>query len=239
MAHAMQHKLSVGMKPAKYIEKYMNNQNIHTVIEILEKTISMWKEPVVGVIARKKDPFRVLIATVLSLRTKDETTSKASKRLFALASTPESLIKLGEDAIAKAVYPVGFYKNKSKSIIGICKKLLSEYNGRVPDEIDELLKFKGVGRKTANLVVTLGYNKPGICVDIHVHRISNRLGYVKTKTPDETEFALLEKLPNKYWIRYNDLMVPYGQNLCRPVSPLCSKCPIYDYCDRVGVDKSR
>lgn len=217
----------------------MDNTAIHTVIDVLEKTITQWKEPVVGEIAKTNDPFRVLISTILSLRTKDETTREASRRLFGIAMTPESLLKLGSDAIEKAIYPVGFYKTKAKSIIEISGRIIDEYGGRVPDEIDELLKLKGVGRKTANLVVTLGYNKPGICVDIHVHRISNRLGYVSTTTPDETEFALRDKLPEQYWIRYNDLLVPFGQNLCRPVSPLCSKCPVYDNCERIGVNRSR
>lgn len=217
----------------------MDNTAIHTVIDVLEKTITQWKEPVVGEIAKTNDPFRVLISTILSLRTKDETTREASRRLFGIAITPESLLKLGSDAIEKAIYPVGFYKTKAKSIIEISGRIIDEYGGRVPDEIDELLKLKGVGRKTANLVVTLGYNKPGICVDIHVHRISNRLGYVSTKTPDETEFALRDKLPEQYWIRYNDLLVPFGQNLCRPVSPLCSKCPVCDHCERIGVNQSR
>lgn len=217
----------------------MDNTAIHTVIDVLEKTVTQWKEPVVGEIAKTNDPFRVLISTILSLRTKDETTREASRRLFGIAMTPESLLKLGSDAIEKAIYPVGFYKTKAKSIIEISGRIIDEYGGRVPDEIDELLKLKGVGRKTANLVVTLGYNKPGICVDIHVHRISNRLGYVSTTTPDETEFALRDKLPEQYWIRYNDLLVPFGQNLCRPVSPLCSKCPVYDHCERIGVNQSR
>ncbi len=217
----------------------MNTKHIHEVIPILEETITRWKEPVVGVVARKKDPYRILVATILSLRTKDETTRIASDKLFNRADTPEDMIRLTVDEIAKLVYPVGFYRNKAKTIVEVSQVLLDEYNGVVPDDVDELMKFKGVGRKTANLVVTLGYNKPGICVDIHVHRISNRWGYVSTKSPDETEIALRKKLPKEYWIRLNDLLVPYGQNLCKPVSPYCSECPIYDYCKRIGVDRSR
>ncbi|MFC1562212.1 endonuclease III domain-containing protein [candidate division KSB1 bacterium] len=217
----------------------MQNGHIHIVIELLEKAIGSWREPVVGEVARERDPFKVLIATVLSLRTKDETTREASRRLFEKAGTPQQMLDLGENAIAGLIYPVGFYRNKAKTIVKICGDLLERYYGTVPDTIDELLTFGGVGRKTANLVVTLGYNKPGICVDIHVHRISNRLGYVQTKTPDETEFALREKLPVQYWNRFNDLLVPYGQNLCKPVSPFCSRCTISDYCDRAGVDRSR
>ena len=217
----------------------MNDENIHAIVAILEKTITRWKEPVVGEVAKKRDPYKILIATMLSLRTKDDTTRKAANRLFDIAATPEEMLRAGKEKIAQTIFPVGFYKNKAKSIIDVSLKIIDDYGGKVPDDIDELLKLNGVGRKTANLVVTLGYNKPGICVDIHVHRISNRLGYVKTKSPEKTEFALREKLPKQYWTRYNDLLVPFGQNLCRPVSPHCSQCPVYDYCERVGVVRSR
>ena len=149
------------------------------------------------------------------------------------------MLKLTVKKIEKLIYPVGFYKTKAKNIRDICRILIDNYAGRVPDEIDELLKFKGVGRKTANLVVTLGYKKPGICVDTHVHRISNRWGYVETKTPEKTEFALREKLPKQYWIEYNDLLVSFGQHLCRPISPLCSQCPVKKYCRQVDVTVRR
>ena len=182
-----------------------------------------------------ESPFRVLISCILSLRTQDATTAQASHRLFALADTPESMVKLTTQKIAKVIYPVGFYRTKAKVIREVCRVLIRDYSGRVPDDIDELLKLKGVGRKTANLVVTLGYRKPGICVDTHVHRISNRWGYVKTATPEKTEFALREKLPKSYWIEYNDLLVSFGQHLCRPISPVCSQCPVPKYCARVGV----
>jgi len=206
----------------------------------LRKAIRQWPEPIVGLIAKEsRDPFRVLIACVLSLRTKDKTTAEASRRLFALADTPRAMLTLPASRIEQAIYPVGFYRNKAKQIQAICRRLLSHYGGRVPDSIDELLTLHGVGRKTANLVVTVGYGRPGICVDVHVHRISNRWGYVKTRTPEETEQALRNKLPKQYWKSYNDLLVPYGQNLCLPVSPWCSKCALAKYCDRVGVTKSR
>lgn len=216
-------------------------RDIHAVIRTVQREISRWPEPVVGVVARQsgRDPFLVLISCLLSLRTKDKTTAEASARLFALASTPATMQKLTASTIEQAIYPVGFYRTKAKQIRQICTKLLERYEGLVPDTIDELLTLPGVGRKTANLVVTVGYEKPGICVDIHVHRISNRWGYVKTKNPDETEQALRDKLPRKYWIIFNDLLVPYGQNLCQPVSPFCSKCKIAKYCERVGVTKSR
>ncbi len=212
---------------------------IHPVINILKKETKKWKSPVVTEISRKKDPFKVLISCLLSLRTKDETTAGASKRLFALGDTPSQLLKINKKKIEEAIYPVGFYKRKTETIQHICHKLIQDYNGEIPKEIDELLKLKGVGRKTANLVVTLGYGKPGICVDTHVHRISNRFGYIKSGKPDETEFKLREKLPRKYWIDYNDLLVTFGQNICRPISPFCSKCLVYKYCGRVGVGHSR
>jgi endonuclease-3 len=184
-------------------------------------------------------PFTVLIACLLSLRTQDKTTDEASARLFELADTPQDMGKLPTAVIQEAIYPVGFYKTKAENIKSICGMLLSENNGEVPDNIDELLKLPGVGRKTANLVVTLGYGKPGICVDTHVHRITNRWGYIKTKTPDQTEAALRKKLPRRYWIPINDLLVTYGQNICKPISPFCSQCKIQRYCKRIGVGKSR
>jgi len=219
----------------------MREDQIHAAIKILRREIRQWQEPVVGVVAREsaRDPFRILISCLLSLRTKDKTTSEASARLFALAHTPAALLKLSQRSIERAIYPVGFYRTKAKAIHAICRRLLEVYEGKVPQSIDELMTLAGVGRKTANLVVTVGYQKPGICVDIHVHRISNRWGYVKTRTPEETEQALRARLPKRYWITFNDLLVPYGQNLCQPVSPFCSRCKLIDMCDRVGVVRSR
>ena len=149
------------------------------------------------------------------------------------------MVKLPVKTIEKTIFPVGFYRTKAKVIREICTVLLRDYSGKVPDDIDELLKLKGVGRKTANLVVTLGYRTPGICVDTHVHRISNRWGYILTKNPKETEFALRKKLPEQYWIEYNDLLVSFGQHLCRPISPLCSQCLIKKYCSQIGVTTRR
>lgn len=219
----------------------MRQDQIHAAIAIVRREVRQWQEPVVGVVARESDgdPFRILISCLLSLRTKDKTTSEASGRLFALAHTPVSMLSLSLAKIQKAIYPVGFYRTKAKSIRLICRRLIDVYGGAVPDSIDELLTLPGVGRKTANLVVTVGYRKPGICVDIHVHRITNRWGYVKTRTPDETEQALRRKLPKPFWITFNDLLVPYGQNLCQPVSPFCSRCKLVKYCDRTGVTRSR
>ena len=217
----------------------MNNEKIDRMIQILARESKKWTTPIVTVIAESKDPYRVLISTLLSLRTKDETTAKASEQLFKLADAPRAMLRLRRKQIERAIFPVGFYHTKAKRILEISKRLLDEYDGRVPDEIDELLKLKGVGRKTANLVVTLGYGKLGICVDTHVHRISNRLGIVKTKTPEQTEFALRKILPKKYWIQYNDLLVSFGQSLCRPTSPWCSKCPIESDCPKIAVVRSR
>jgi len=217
----------------------MDNSNISKAITRIKKAVKAWKTPAVTIVARDRDPFKVLISCILSLRTQDKATGEASARLFALGDTPESILKLSAAKIEKAIYPVGFYRNKTKSILGICRMLIEEYGGKTPDDIDELLKLPGVGRKTANLVVTIGHGKPGICVDTHVHRITNRWGYVCTKTPEKTEFALREKLPKKHWIEINDLLVTFGQNLCKPISPICSECPISEFCDRVGVTKSR
>ncbi|MDA1303794.1 MAG: endonuclease III [Nitrospirae bacterium] len=218
----------------------MRDAQIHATVNIIKKAIKQWEEPVLGIVAREShDPFRILIACLLSLRTKDQTTAEASQRLFVLADTPQQMGTLPLKKIERAIYPVGFYKTKAKQIISICQSLLENFEGQVPNTIDELLTLKGVGRKTANLVVTVGFNKPGICVDIHVHRISNRWGYIKTKTAEESEQALRKKLPKKYWIQFNDWLVPYGQNLCRPVSPFCSKCPVSEYCNQVGVTTSR
>lgn len=214
--------------------------NIDKIIELLKKEYPKYREPIVTEYSRlRKDPYLVLTSCILSLRTKDETTAGASKRLFALAKTPEQMLKLTTKQIEKAIYPVGFYITKAKRIKEMAKTILTNYNGKVPDDLDELLKLNGVGRKTANLVMTLGYNKLGICVDVHVHRISNRIGYIKTKNPYETEMELRKKLPKKYWIVYNDLLVAWGQNICKPISPFCSKCIIRNYCKMVSVGKSR
>lgn len=217
----------------------MRREDLDEVVGILREAYKKFKEPVVTEVAKDKDPYKVLISTVLSLRTKDETTKEASLRLFERAPDIFKLKELSEEEIEKLIYPVGFYKTKAKNLKKIAKIIVDKYDGVVPSDLDELLKLPNVGRKTANLVLAKGYNIPAICVDIHVHRISNRLGLVKTKTPIETEFALSKILPKKYWIEFNDLLVPFGQNICRPTSPFCSRCPIYDFCDRVGVQRWR
>lgn len=218
----------------------VTNRTIHTVMTALREAASGWSAPVVTQMASlSRDPYQVLIACLLSLRTKDETTGPAARRLFALAETPQKMLTLTKAQIEKAIYPVGFYKTKAQTVLDISRTLVEQYGGRVPDEIDELITFKGVGRKTANLVVTQGFQKPGICVDTHVHRISNRWGYVETKTPEETERALRAKLPRQYWIEMNDLLVAMGQTICHPTSPKCSLCPIEKHCAKIGVVRSR
>lgn len=218
----------------------MNDRNMPEIIRRLEQELAKREIPIVTRLAEEhRDPFEILISTLLSLRTKDEVTAAATERLFLLASTPAEMLRLSEEEIQRAIYPVGFYRNKSETIRHVCRELIERFKSLVPDNLDELLTLKGVGRKTANLVVSLGFNGAGLCVDTHVHRISNRLGYVRTKNPEETEFALRAKLPPEYWSRYNTLLVAFGRNTCRPVSPLCSRCPVRPFCDRVGVGKSR
>jgi endonuclease-3 len=218
----------------------MTRRQIHFAVARLRRDVSRWKTPVVGVVANAtQDPFRILVACLLSLRTKDATTAAAAERLFALAATPRTLGQLSVRAIERAIYPVGFYRTKARTLIALCASLLTRFDGRVPDTIEELVSLPGVGRKTANLVVTLGFGKPGICVDTHVHRITNRWGYVRTRTPEETEQALRRKLPAQYWIEFNDLLVPYGQHQCTPTSPFCSRCGLFRWCRRVGVLRHR
>lgn len=180
-----------------------------------------------------KNPYLVLIACILSLRTNDRTTYPATLRMLELAKTPQEMMRVNVADLEKAIYPVGFYKNKAGQIIELSKLIVEKYNGKVPDSIDELCKFRGVGRKTANLVMTLGFGVPAICVDVHVHRIFNRLGYIKTKNPEETEFALRDSLPLEYWIPINTLLVTHGQNVCKPIKPMCEVCPIADCCDKL------
>jgi endonuclease-3 len=218
----------------------MNPEDIHSVIAILREEYRSWKTPAVTIVAQcDRSPFKVLVSCIISLRTKDEVTALASQRLFERAGTPGEMKELPVEEVARLIYPAGFYRNKAAQIVDISQRLDNDYGGIVPNEIDDLLKFKGVGRKTANLVVTLGFGKPGICVDTHVHRICNRWGYVSTKSPDETEAALRKKLPAPYWIEINDLLVAFGQNHCLPVSPHCSTCRLAGVCARLGVGSSR
>ena len=219
----------------------MRVEEIPAVVRILKSEFKRLKTPYVTEVAAelRKSPFKVLVSCILSLRTKDATTREASERLFAIASTPEGIAGLTTRVIEEAIYPAGFYRVKAGVLKNLSVELVKNYDSKVPDTIEGLMALKGVGRKTANLVVTMAYAKPGICVDTHVHRITNRWGFVSTKTPEKTEFALREILPKRYWIIINDLLVAYGQNICKPISPLCSVCKLSDYCKKVGVGRRR
>jgi len=218
----------------------VSDGDIHEVMALLAEAVKSWPSPAVTMVSQREgNPFKVLISCLLSLRTHDRTTGPASERLFALADTPQKMLLLGVAEIERTIYPVGFYRAKASQILAICRVLVEKYHGVVPDDIDELLTLNGVGRKTANLVLTLGFGKPAICVDTHVHRICNRWGYTVTKTPTETEFALRAKLPLRYWGVINDYLVAFGQNHCTPVSPHCSSCVLATFCGRVGVSRHR
>ena len=203
--------------------------DIDKIVNIL-KNANQPRTEFVKIMETFKDPYLVLICCILSLRTNDKTTYPASLRMLKLAKTPQEMINVNPEDLENAIYPVGFYNNKARQIIELSKDIVENLNGKVPDTIEELIKFNGVGRKTANLVVAKGFGRPAICVDVHVHRIFNRLGYVNTKTPDETEMVLREKLPKKYWMDINTLMVTHGQNVCKPINPKCEICPINEYC---------
>jgi len=210
------------------------------MIDILKITFKN-NVPVVTKISIKenRNPYLVLIGTLLSLRTKDELTEKAMEKLTKIIRTPEEMVSFPIKSLQELIYPVGFYRNKSAVLKEVSRIIIDVYDGKVPDSIDELLKIKGIGRKTANLVITEGYNKPGICVDTHVHRISNRISIVSTKNPHQTEEILRKVLPIKYWIIYNSLLVTFGKNICKPISPHCSICPISHLCNKFGVLKYR
>ncbi len=206
-----------------------SEKEIAAVMQILKK--QKFRQPIVTELAdRTRDPFHVLISCLLSLRTRDETTAKASLRLFSAVDSPEKMIKLSPKKIEKLIYPVGFYKTKAKRIKEISRIIVKECNSKVPSDFDELMKFKGVGRKTANIVMVYGFNKEGMPIDTHCHRIPNRLGWIKTKTPEQTEEALKKLLPKRHWHGFNDLFVRFGQNVCKPVKPLCYACPVRKYC---------
>jgi endonuclease III len=219
----------------------MTRMDIHQTMAILQAEAGKWGDTALTVVAQTmgRDPFKILIGCLLSLRTKDETTGPAAARLFALAGTAETMLQLPLESIEQAIYPVGFYHTKARTILEICDALVTGHAGQVPDTFEALLELKGVGRKTANLVLALGFQKPAICVDTHVHRISNRWGYVHSKDPEETESRLRRKLPRAYWLVYNDLLVVFGQNVCKPISPLCGQCLLNATCPKVGVARHR
>ena len=209
------------------------------VLRLIEKQVEGLGVPSVTRVSYDKDPFKVLVSCLISLRTKDSVTIKASKRLFEKAGNPEDLSGLSLSTIRQTIYPAGFYRNKAKIIKNISRQLVVKYRGKVPHTAEKLLSLKGVGRKTANLVLGLAYNKPSICVDTHVHRISNRLGWVQTQTPLDTEGHLQNIFLEKYWIKINTILVSFGQNICLPVSPLCSQCSVKPLCKKIGVKYHR
>jgi endonuclease-3 len=232
--------MNIQSPPASHTPPAADNFDIHAVMAILRAAMPQFQQPLIDQMGDAgQTPFRILIATLLSLRTKDTLTAVVAPRLFAVADTPTAMRALGEERIAELIYPVGFYRNKARSIVQICTILIEQYAGAVPSDLDALLALPGVGRKTANLVLTAGFGLPGICVDVHVHRICNRWGYVNTRDPDKTELALRAQLPPEYWISINSLLVTLGQNICTPTSPRCSACPIAAYCLRIGVTRSR
>jgi endonuclease-3 len=234
----------------KGVTSLLSRKEIDDVLTILQMATEKLRDPLVTNISKKRrDPFQILIATILSLRTKDEMTYIASKELFTKADTPKAMLEIPQEELEKIIYPVGFYRRKAETIRAISKRLIEEYDGKVPDSLDELLSFKGVGRKTANLVITMGYNKPGICVDVHVARITQRIGIVPIKgkkdgkhvfrDADTVEMVLRKILPKNWWIPINDILVRCGQNVCTPISPKCSQCVINDKCLKIGVEKHR
>ena len=218
----------------------VTRRSIGRLLRILRKAAPGWNAPVLTLMAaERRDPFLTLIGCILSLRTRDQATAIAAPRLFACADTPSTMLELSPPQIEGLIFPVGFYRTKARVILQVCRALLDRFDGKVPERIDDLLTLNGVGRKTANLVVTEAFGKPGICVDTHVHRISNRWGLIKTKTPERSETALRKVLPRRYWIEYNSILVAFGQTICQPVSPWCSRCPVSHLCPRVNVMRSR
>jgi endonuclease-3 len=216
--------------------------HVDEIFSLLKKELHQYGQPIVS--RSKPDipdtPFVTLISCLLSLRTKDEVTEQASQRLLTKYHTPREIVQLTEKQIETMIYPVGFYKTKARRIKDISKTLLENYNGKVPDDFNELLTLKGVGRKTANIVMVYGHKKHGyLPIDTHCHRIPNRLGWIHTKTPEETEHALQKVLPVEYWADFNDLFVRFGQTICVPVSPFCSRCSLQKYCKKIGVLTSR
>jgi endonuclease-3 len=185
--------------------------------------------------AHGRDPFRILIGCILSLRTRDDTSIPATDRLFRRASDPATMARMRASTVEKLIYPVGFYRRKAAQILAICRLLIEDHDGKVPSAIDDLLALPGVGRKTANLVVTLGFGLPGICVDTHVHRICNRLGWLETDHPDRTEQELRAFLPRRFWVPINEILVRHGQNICKPIGPRCDSCPVEKLCPRLGL----
>ncbi len=209
----------------------MTREDLPKVLEIMKREFPKWHAPIVKLIAQKrKDPLSALLCALLSTRTRDETTAEVCKRFLQRVKKPQDLLEIDQEELENLIYPVGFYRNKARQLKELAKQLVEDFNGKVPDNLENLLKLKGVGRKVANIVLSEGFGKPAIAVDVHVHRISNRWGLVKTKTPEETEEALMEILPREYWRDYNRLLVAFGQTICKPIKPKCGECPISKWC---------
>jgi endonuclease-3 len=217
----------------------MNNRILAANLARVAKSLEQRTPPAMVKIGQKADPFRILVGCLISARTRDEVTEAACSRLFQRIKDPKGLLKLTLRQLEKEIYPVAFYRNKAKALKSLSSDLMDRFDGKVPETLEELLTLQGVGRKTANLTLILAFDGMGICVDTHVHRIANRWGYVETATPEQTETALRKKLPQKYWKRVNEWLVGFGQTVCKPISPLCSQCPVDKHCPRLGVDKYR
>lgn len=222
-----------------YYKRMIDEGNIDKVLKILERELPTWKAPVVELIVKRgrRTPFEILVSALLSYRTKDEVTYEASKRILKIAPNPKRMLELSEEEISKLIYPVGFYRVKARRLREISKILVEKYGGEVPNSMEELLKLPGIGRKAANIIMNRAFKVPSISVDTHVHRISNRWGFVNTKRPEETERELRRKLPPEWWSEYNKILVAFGQTICRPLNPKCEMCPIKDYCPQIGVRK--
>ena len=217
----------------------MNNRILASNLVRVRESLGGRTPPAMVKIGQKADPFRILVGCLISARTRDEVTEAACTRLFQQIKSPKGLLKLTSRQLEKAIYPVAFYRNKAKALKSLCSDLIERFNSKVPETLEELLTLQGVGRKTANLTLILAFDGMGICVDTHVHRIANRWGYVETTTPEQTEDALRNKLPRKYWQRINELLVGFGQTICKPLSPLCSQCLVDKHCPRIGVGRHR
>ncbi len=214
-------------------------KKIDAVMKTLAKYFDYKERTTLNRMRKRPNAFRILISCLLSLRTQDKNTAKASKRLFAVADTPQKILKLPDKKLEKLIYSSGHYKKKARTLKHVSKILLEKYKGKVPNKKEELLKIKGIGPKTANIVLAFAFGKAVLPIDTHCHRIPNRLGWVKTKTPEQTEKELEKILPKKYWRECNGVFVLFGQTICQPISPHCSKCPVREYCPRIGVTRSR
>ncbi len=213
--------------------------SIPAIMKKLEKHYSYKRRTTLNRMRKKPNPFKILISCLLSLRTKDENTEKVTKKLFSVVRTPKQLVKMPVKKLEKLIYSSGHYKKKARTLKHVSKVLIKKYKGKVPDSKEELLSIKGIGPKTANIVLNFAYGKPCLPIDTHCHRIPNRLGWVKTKKADKTEEELVKILPKKYWKEINSLFILHGKTICVPISPFCSACPVYDYCERTGVKRSR